>query len=108
MPPREFEGLVRSWITATSARLDRIDTLAGSASLAGVQQDAHDLASSCGNMGAMRLSAHGRALERACRAGDIAGARALAIELRAAWRPSLDAVAARFLDRAPASAGAVP
>ena len=108
MPPREFEGLVRSWITATSARLDRIDTLAGSASLSGVQQDAHDLASSCGNMGAMRLSGHGRALERACRAGDIAGARALAIELRTAWRPSLDAVAARFLDRAPASAGAVP
>src|SRR6185312_7061986 len=95
MPRREFEGLVRSWITATSARLDRIDSHAGNGNLSGMQQDAHDLASSSGNMGAARLQGLGRSLERACRAGDVAGARALASELRAALRPSLDAVSGR-------------
>jgi two-component system, sensor histidine kinase len=108
MPRREFEALLRSWVGATTARVDRIESHAGSGNLSGAQQDAHDLASSSGNMGAARLEALGRSLERSCRAGDIAGARALATELRAALRPSLDAVTALFLRRAPAEAGAAP
>ena len=106
MPAREFETLVRSWVATTSARLDRIDSHLDGGNLAGMQQESHDLSSSSGNMGAGRLQALGRSLERACRAGDIAGALALALELRAALRPSLDAVTSRFLDRVADDAGA--
>jgi signal transduction histidine kinase/HPt (histidine-containing phosphotransfer) domain-containing protein/ActR/RegA family two-component response regulator len=106
MPPRAFEGLVRSWMSASAARLDRIDSAIGAGELGQPQQDAHDLASSSGNIGASRMEAQARSLERACRAGDLAGARALAIELRAALRPSLDAVAERLLARVPARSSA--
>ncbi len=106
MPPNAFEELVRSWMSASAARLDRIDSAIAAGDLGRPQQDAHDLASSSGNMGASRMEAQARSLEHACRAGDIAGARALAIELRAALRPSLDAVAGRFLVRAPVPSSA--
>ena len=42
MPKREFETLVRSWVAATSARVDRIESHAGSGNLSGAQQDAQD------------------------------------------------------------------
>ena len=103
MPPSAFDGLIRSWMSASAARLDRIDSYIAAGDLGAPQQDAHDLGSSSGNMGASRMEALGRSLERACRAGDIAGARALAVELRTALRPSLDAVAARFLAPAPSA-----
>jgi len=106
MPPDAFEELVRSWMNASAERLDRIDGAIGAGDLDPAQQDAHDLASSSGNMGASRMEAQARSLDRACRAGDVAGARALAIELRASLRPSLDAVAGRFLARAPAPSSA--
>jgi signal transduction histidine kinase/CheY-like chemotaxis protein len=101
MPASAFEGLIRSWMSSSAARLDRIDSYIAAGDLSAPQQDAHDLGSSSGNMGARRMETLGRALERACRAGDVAGARAGAIELRGALRPSLDAVAERFLAMAP-------
>ena len=104
MPPPAFEGLIRSWLSASAARLDRIDCAIAAGDLGAAQRDAHDLGSSSGNMGAGRMEALGRSLERACRAGDVAGARALAIVLRDILRPSLDAVAGRFLSPTPAPA----
>ena len=103
MPAPAFEGLIRSWMSASAARLDRIDSYIAAGDLGAPQHDAHDLGSSSGNMGASRMETLGRSLERACRAGDVAGARALAVELRAALRPSLDAVAARFLAPVPSA-----
>jgi HPt (histidine-containing phosphotransfer) domain-containing protein len=100
MAPREFEGFVHAWLDATVERLSRIGDGVGSGNLALAQQNAHDIASTSGNMGAERMSALARSLEHACSAGDGPGARVLAAELSALAAPSFDAIADRFLRRA--------
>jgi signal transduction histidine kinase/ActR/RegA family two-component response regulator len=103
---REFDGFIRTWLNITAERLARIGDGVEAGDLALVQQDAHDVASTSGNMGAERLSALARTLEQTCRVGDGPGARALAIELRAVAPPSFDAVTDRFLRRSPIPATA--
>jgi signal transduction histidine kinase/FixJ family two-component response regulator/HPt (histidine-containing phosphotransfer) domain-containing protein len=106
MALREFDGFIRAWLNVTAERLARIGDGVEAGDLALVQQNAHDVASTAGNMGAERMSALARTLEHTCRVGDGPGARASAIELRAVAPPSFDAVTDRFLRRAPIPATA--
>jgi signal transduction histidine kinase/CheY-like chemotaxis protein/HPt (histidine-containing phosphotransfer) domain-containing protein len=106
MPKADLEALVETWRHGTVERLSRIEACAVAGDLGGTERDAHDLASSAGNIGASRLESLGRQLEDACRRGDLPGARALAIELHAAAAPAFDAVAQRIRKRRPETSAA--
>jgi len=106
MPKADLEALVETWRHGTVERLSRIEACAVAGDLGGTERDAHDLASSAGNMGASRLESLGRRLEDACRRRDLPGARALAIELHAAAAAAFDAVAQRVRKRRPETSAA--
>ncbi|HUH84953.1 MAG TPA: ATP-binding protein, partial [Stellaceae bacterium] len=102
MPRRDLDALIDTWITSTRQRLERIEAAASAGDLEGVRREAHDLASTSGNMGASRLEMLGRALENASRSDDVASIGALVIELRSAAPRAFDALA----EHVPASSAA--
>jgi signal transduction histidine kinase/CheY-like chemotaxis protein/HPt (histidine-containing phosphotransfer) domain-containing protein len=102
MPRRDLDALIDTWITSTRERLGRIEAAASAGDLESVRREAHDLASTSGNMGASRLEMLGRALENASRGSDVASVGSLMIEIGTAAPPAFDAL----VEHVPASSAA--
>jgi len=80
--PAALRELFRTWIANTTESVERIDGLARVRDAAGLVEEAHKLAGSAGNFGAMRLTALARGLEEAGRAGSLADAEDKAAAIR--------------------------
>ena len=80
--PAALRELFHTWIANTTDSVERIDGLARVRDAAGLVEEAHKLAGSAGNFGALRLAALARALEEACRAGSVADAEDKAAAIR--------------------------
>jgi PAS domain S-box-containing protein len=96
MPEPKFSALLDTWLISTQDRLRRIAVFAAAGQLGELKQNAHDLVSTAGGVGAQRLSGLARELEQACRDGDVVLARNLASEIGAAAGPTCDALRQRF------------
>ncbi|MGF7209684.1 PAS domain S-box-containing protein [Skermanella aerolata] len=96
VPRADFDELVACFLENAEARLDRIRHLADSGDLDGLRREAHDLTSTAGNMGALRVSELARKLETACREGSAERAVDLARTVDTAGPAALAAVRARF------------
>ena len=83
-------------------RLGRIEAAASAGDLESVRREAHDLASTSGDMGASRLEMLGRALENASRGSDVASVGLLMIEIGTAAPTAFDAL----VEHVPASSAA--
>jgi signal transduction histidine kinase/DNA-binding response OmpR family regulator len=92
----EFTKLMNTWLESTGERVEKIMTFAAAGDLAAVRPHAHNLVSTAGGFGAMRLSDLARRLEEACHAGNAAEVRDLAKAVGAAAEPARDAVRARL------------
>ena len=102
MPRHDLDALIDTWINSTRERLERIEAATSAGDLESVRREAHDLASTSGNMGASELEMLGRALENACRGSDVAGVGSLMIELRTSAPRAFDAL----VEHVPASSTA--
>ena len=96
MPGQKFTALIDTWLISTQDRLRRIAIFAAAGQLAELKQNAHDLVSTAGGVGALRLSGLARELEQACRDSDVVLARRLAGEIGAAAGPTCEALRERF------------
>ncbi|WP_051340646.1 response regulator [Azospirillum halopraeferens] len=95
--PDEFAGLLDGFSEQCLERIAGVRTLAGAEDLAGLRVQAHDLVSTAGNVGLRRLQTLAGELDAACRAGDRAGAAALAIRVADVGGASREALRQRFL-----------
>jgi HPt (histidine-containing phosphotransfer) domain-containing protein len=77
------------FVQDSAAHLDAIEAAVGRSDLAAAAREAHNLVSTAGNIGAMRLSAIARELEQAARRHAAADAKAAADGLRAAHTQTL-------------------
>jgi PAS domain S-box-containing protein len=98
MAPAKFHALIAAWLAGTADRVARITTLAAAGDLAALRRDAHDVISTAGGIGAEQLAGLGRRLERACGAGDLAAAQALAATMATIIGPTCDALRRGFAD----------
>jgi signal transduction histidine kinase/HPt (histidine-containing phosphotransfer) domain-containing protein/ActR/RegA family two-component response regulator len=102
LPQDQFRSILRAYLADAEARRIRILEAGEQGNVAALTRDAHDLASTSGNVGAERLAELARRLEKACRAGDAAAIEALAADIDPAVRTAAAALKARFLAAAPA------
>jgi|GEM_PF-3054404 len=77
LPGDQFAAFLGETITDIDVRSDRLRTSLTVEDTATAAREAHDLVSVAGNCGAMVVSTTARAIEQACRRGDLAEARAL-------------------------------
>jgi PAS domain S-box-containing protein len=96
MPAAKFSELLDAWFSSTQERLQRIAASAEAEALGALRQDAHDLASTAGGVGAERLSQLARRLEQACRQGDTREAKELARAVGVTAPPTCDALRERY------------
>jgi len=82
--PDQFTPLLADFLTALGERVERAISHLASNDLAAAGREAHDLISTAGNLGAMRLSELSRELESACKTGEAERSAAVMRELRAA------------------------
>jgi signal transduction histidine kinase/CheY-like chemotaxis protein/HPt (histidine-containing phosphotransfer) domain-containing protein len=94
MPREEFQKLLTSWLDSTRERIGQITKLAGGDNLPETRLHAHNLVSTAGGIGAMRLSSLARQLEDACHGGKADAARELAHLIGEVADPTRDAVRA--------------
>ncbi len=66
----KFEGLVVEFTQSLESRVEHLSKLLGRSVWAEAAQEAHDIVSVAGNIGAVRLSGLAREIERSCRAGN--------------------------------------
>jgi CheY-like chemotaxis protein len=85
----EVQGFMTLFVQDSAAHLDAIEAAVGRSDLTAVAREAHNLVSTAGNIGAMRVSAIARELEQAARRHAAADARAAADGLRAAHAQTL-------------------
>ena len=90
LPGDQFKDFLRESVADIGARAERLRTNLDASDAAAAAKDAHDLVSVAGNCGAMAVSNLAREIERACRGGDIAAARAHAADLTAALTEAID------------------
>jgi signal transduction histidine kinase/CheY-like chemotaxis protein/HPt (histidine-containing phosphotransfer) domain-containing protein len=107
--PSGLLELFRTWISNTTDSVSQISGLAETQDLTGLAEEAHKLAGSAGNFGALRLASLAHQLEDTCRAGSSAGTRDMAksilrahVETTRAVREQLPAEASTALEAAPA------
>lgn len=91
MSPQSFRALLSSYLDGARARLARIEALLAEEDLLGVAHEAHDLKSTSGSFGAMRLCLLAKQLEKACKLGNASRARdlvsAIAVVSEETWAP---------------------
>ncbi len=103
MPAGRINLVLQTYLEGDLARRQSIESLAATAELGELAQEAHDLKSMCGNIGARRLQAVAEDLEAGCRRLDLAHARtaaarlpAIAYETATALRAHLSALKPNF------------
>jgi len=77
MDGQKFAGLVGQFAESLQGRIERLETLLRAANWPDAAREAHDIVSVAGNVGASRLSALARDLEKSCKASNDTGCRAL-------------------------------
>jgi signal transduction histidine kinase/DNA-binding response OmpR family regulator len=80
-----FTMLLDGLLAGLSASVERVISVMAANDLVAARQEAHDIISAAGNLGAMRLSELARELETACRADDADRGSGVADELRRAF-----------------------
>jgi signal transduction histidine kinase/HPt (histidine-containing phosphotransfer) domain-containing protein/FixJ family two-component response regulator len=70
LPPDQFRSILKAYLADAAARAERIAAAGERRDFAAVAKDAHDLASTSGNVGARPLADLARRLERACKTGN--------------------------------------
>jgi HPt (histidine-containing phosphotransfer) domain-containing protein len=93
--PDEFENFLTDALDDIPHRIERLTERMTAGDLPAAMQEAHDLVSLTGNLGARRASALARAIEQLCRAGDHAAALARHHEFAAAAAGALAELAAQ-------------
>jgi signal transduction histidine kinase/CheY-like chemotaxis protein len=79
-----FVPLLGEFLAALADRVERTIAYVASHDLAATTREAHDLVSTAGNLGAMRLSALARELETSCKSGAIEHGAAMIRDIRTA------------------------
>jgi signal transduction histidine kinase/CheY-like chemotaxis protein/HPt (histidine-containing phosphotransfer) domain-containing protein len=102
LPQNQFRSILRAYLADAEGRRIRIVEAAEQGDVAALTRDAHDLASTSGNVGAERLADLARRLEKACRAGATAEIETLAAAVDPAVRTAAAALRARYLAVVPA------
>jgi CheY-like chemotaxis protein len=102
LPQNQFRSILRAYLADAEGRRIRIVEAAEQGDVAALTRDAHDLASTSGNVGAERLADLARRLEKACRAGATAEIETLAAAIDPAVRTAAAALRARYLAVVPA------
>jgi HPt (histidine-containing phosphotransfer) domain-containing protein len=98
MPHDRLMELAASYLNGLRARAGRIAAHAAAGNMALLGREAHDLKSTSGSFGALRLQGLGERLETACRDADAAAAAALVAEIVPIVPETLAAVLARHPD----------
>jgi signal transduction histidine kinase/CheY-like chemotaxis protein len=88
----KFAGMVVEFTQSLQSRVERLPKLIQYAAWPEAAQEAHDIVSVAGNVGAARLSALAREIEKSCRARDEAECRALAARFTTEAREALRAL----------------
>jgi signal transduction histidine kinase/CheY-like chemotaxis protein/HPt (histidine-containing phosphotransfer) domain-containing protein len=94
--PAALRELFRTWIANTTESVERITRLADARDAAPLAEEAHKLAGSAGNFGAVRLASLARGLEDACRADPNLNARDVAASIRRVHAETTEAVRERL------------
>jgi signal transduction histidine kinase/DNA-binding response OmpR family regulator len=94
--PEVLQGLFATWVSNTTESVERLVTLAEARDGAALATEAHKLAGSAGNFGAVRLEFLARALEEACRADARTDGRARAASIRRAHAETVEAIRDRL------------
>jgi CheY-like chemotaxis protein/HPt (histidine-containing phosphotransfer) domain-containing protein len=94
--PAALRELFRTWIANTTESVERITRLAEARDAAPLAEEAHKLAGSAGNFGAVRLASLARGLEDACRADPNLNARDVAASIRRVHAETTEAVRERL------------
>ena len=97
LPAAKVAALIRLYREQAGAALARIEARIRDADLSGLRREAHDLAGSAGNVGALRVTGIARAVEEACMAADGELAARLVGDLRRAAADADHAIL-RWLD----------
>ena len=88
MPPTQYRDFVNLYLADIELHLQQIALLRAQGEHNGIAHFAHDIVSTSGNIGAMRVSAAARSLEEACQAGFVDQTDALVQDLKLACRQS--------------------
>ncbi|HUH85083.1 MAG TPA: Hpt domain-containing protein, partial [Stellaceae bacterium] len=97
LPPDQFRSILRAYLADATARATRIVAAAERRDFACVAKDAHDLASTSGNVGAHQLADLSRRLERACKTGTVADIEILLPAIGPAVQAAQEALRLRYL-----------
>jgi signal transduction histidine kinase/CheY-like chemotaxis protein len=97
LPAAKFNAFVEGVIVATRVRVDRIGVLAADGRLTDLAREAHDLISTAGSAGMVRVVPLARELEKACAAERVEDARLIAEKIKSEAIPVCLALAHRFL-----------
>jgi CheY-like chemotaxis protein/HPt (histidine-containing phosphotransfer) domain-containing protein len=90
--PDGVREIVGAYLANTAERMARVVDAAAASGLADLRREAHTIAGTSGNIGAVRVSTVAKALEAACECGDHDGAARLAKELEAATAAAASAL----------------
>jgi signal transduction histidine kinase/CheY-like chemotaxis protein len=85
LPPDRLRKMIQSFVDGVAYRRGRMDELAEAQDFAALAREAHDLKSTAGGFGAVRLVAQAEQLERACLSQDDAEAPRLLNEVHKAF-----------------------
>ena len=94
--PEVLRGLFATWVANTTECVERISGLAEARDGKELSAEAHKLAGSAGNFGALRLERLARDLEKACRADAGADRREDAASIRRTHAETVDAIRERL------------
>ncbi len=94
--PEVLHGLFATWVANTTESVERICNLAEARDGAGLAVEAHKLAGSAGNFGAVRLEFLAREIEDACRADPPTDMREKAASIRRSHAETVDAIRERL------------
>ena len=96
LPGPRFRSMLEAYLSHAQARLQRMEDLARAQDFAGLAGEAHDLKSTSGTFGAVRVQALAEQLERACRCRDDAEAPRLLDEIHQASLVAWSIIGARL------------
>jgi signal transduction histidine kinase/HPt (histidine-containing phosphotransfer) domain-containing protein/ActR/RegA family two-component response regulator len=97
LPGDQFRSILHAYLGDAEARRQRIAAAAAKADFAAVAKDAHDLASTSGNVGAGQLAELARRLEKACKTGGPAEIGPLVQAIGPAVQAAMEALRLRYL-----------
>ncbi|HYM32463.1 MAG TPA: PAS-domain containing protein [Candidatus Cybelea sp.] len=95
--PERLHALVHSYLEDAEARQSRIAELTAEQNWSKLAREAHDMAGTAGNVGALELSELARRLEKACKSGDVAEAAAIIAAIHPLAGEVAAALRTRFL-----------